>query len=216
MNQKTPIDLLTGPMRRHMPTMPDAFRKDAYNGTMIKAMLARGLAEPTEDTHKRWKGRRIERVPIYRLTELGLQARQELLDDADATVRAKLSVQPFIAIPVAVLRKATSLSDGELFTAQAWKGREHETAVAMLNEAIEKAERQHANLTSAPSEDDKSLCPVLQCAKCETRFAGKPGKTYPSGVLCPVCKQNGKLLVGVCHPTGEFVPEEQPPTLEAP
>jgi hypothetical protein len=50
--------------------------------------------------------------------------------------------------------------------------------------------------------------PVLQCAKCKARFAGDRNKTYKTGVLCPACQEKSTgHLVGVCHPTGEYVDE---------
>lgn len=49
------------------------------------------------------------------------------------------------------------------------------------------------------------LNPVLQCQKCNDRFAGEIGNEYPAGVLCPSCKDRGLTVVGVCHFTGEYV-----------
>lgn len=39
---------------------------------------------------------------------------------------------------------------------------------------------------------------VLKCHKCYTEYEDT-GKNYPSGVLCPHCKELGYALVGVCH-----------------
>jgi hypothetical protein len=58
----------------------------------------------------------------------------------------------------------------------------------------------------APGRDTPPIeCPVLQCAACGAKFRGKPGETYPAGVLCPAERAQKKSIVGVAHVTGETV-----------